>query len=148
MATDHKQVEITTQFAKLEVDEGIAPLIEALHAAGAWTWNSCEHQAHRGDFAWVELDLWGFMDLNQRAWTRVKEHYETRDSYDPEFANLHGWMEEECEQTFGYEDNGTIDENDTWVDGDELGYSVSLRFPREEIALFIELLEPHKIKTD
>ena len=139
---EHKQVEITTQFGPFEVDEGIAPLIEALHAADAFTFNSCEDNVR--DCAWVEFSLFSYMHLLERAWARKKEHYSTRESYDPDFPDLYGWLEQECEQVLTYMDDGEPDENDEWVDGDELFFGLSLRFDREEIELFTAFLEPFK----
>ena len=113
---DHTQVEITTRYGSLEVDEGIAPLIEALHAAHVPTDISCEHQEHRlyGDVAWVSVSLTALTNLNQAAFEHHVEHYAEHDFPDPEFDNLTDDLE-------GVQDSVAYllmgDEQSFWPDG-------------------------------
>tara|TARA_A100001037_G_C14938803_1_gene539537 strand:- start:455 stop:874 length:420 start_codon:yes stop_codon:yes gene_type:complete len=134
METSHTQTKIVTQLGEFEVDEGIAPLIGALHASGVITWNSCEQQDHLDGQAWVEMDLFSFIDLLDRA-------YERRET-----SELYWWVEDVCSGSMNFhaDDDGEVDENDEWIRGTNLLYSVSIRFPNHLMDDLVSLLDGYE----
>ena len=138
---NHAEVEITTRYGSLEVDEGIAPLIEALHAAKVPTDLSCEHQEHRfyGDVAWVSISLTAFYNLNQAAYDRHVEHYTEHDFPDPEFDDLYFFLKASCWMD-------VIESINSPTPDGVVFYALNLRFDRELTGYFAALVATFEVE--
>jgi hypothetical protein len=142
----HSEVEITTRYGSIEVDEKLAPLIKALHAAHVPTDLSCEHQEHRfyGDVAWVSVSLQAMYGLNQRAYDLHRDHYaehhDEEDFRDDQFPDLYMFLKG-CK----WDVNESI--NSPSPDG-TLFYSLNLRFDREDIDYFAALVGIFELMED
>jgi hypothetical protein len=139
---EHSQVEITTRYGSMEVDEGIAPLIVALHEAHVPTDLSCEHQEHRfyGDVAWVSVSLQAMYGLNQAAYELHVEHYAEHDFPDDDFPDLYMFLKG-CK----WDVNESI--NSPSPDG-IVFYSLNLRFDREDVDYFAALVGIFELGED
>ncbi len=76
------------------------------------------------DTTWIEYSLFDWMQLEEIAFKS-----ENRDLYD--------FIQEGCEVLVLSCDDGHPDENDEyWIEGDDLIWSASVRFPKEYLKTF------------
>ena len=125
--TEHKQAPIIVDGeAEFYVDEKLQNLIQFLSDKNVLTFNSCEDNVM--DTTWIQYYLFDWMNLEEIAFKS-----ENRDLYD--------FIQEACEVLVLSCDDGHPDENDEcWVEGDELIWSASVRFPKEYLGEFEKLI--------
>jgi hypothetical protein len=121
----HKQVPILRDGETIfTVDEGIHSLLQYLFDKGIQTFNSCE--ANFDDYIWVEYKLEDWMGITSRA-------------FQGNTYELMEFIEMKCALDLGY-DTGCIDEDDNWIEYDDLIWTAGIRFPKEELEIFEQLL--------
>ena len=123
---NHKQAPILHEGEVIfTVDEKLQSLIQFLCDKNILTFNSCEHNVM--GTTWIQYSLFDWMELEEIAFKS-----ETRDLYD--------FIQEACEVLVLSCDDGHPDENDEyWIEGENLIWSASVRFPKEYLETF-ELL--------
>jgi hypothetical protein len=149
--TGHKQVPVAWRGRRALVDEGIAPLIEALWQADLETVNSCEE--NRPGNAWVQFltaeDAATFLNI-------VAEYEEGVDvlynRMHPRWRPLDGselsapdWEYDALPEDGGIvwdeDEGGDVDE---WHTGrNDFFFSVSVRFPRADLPVVLGRLTRH-----
>lgn len=107
------------------VDEKLQPLIQFLYDNGFDTFNSCENNVQ--GTCWIEYEL--------GDWIAIKEIAFRSDPQD-----LYRFIEEECHVELLSCDDGSPDDNDEWIEGEELIWTASVRFPKELLPAFEELI--------
>lgn len=124
---EHKQVPIIVDGeVAFSVDEKIQSLIQLLSDNEILTFNSCEDNV-RGT-CWIEYDLGDWIEMSEI-------------SFRSESQSLHQFIEEKCEVLLLSCDDGCPDENDEdWIPGEHLIWSASVRFPKELIQVFEDLI--------
>jgi len=124
---EHKQAPITYDGEVVfEVDEKLQGLIQFLWDKGLTTFNSCEDNT-KGN-AWIEFELEDWAAINEIAFL----------SESREFVEF---VEEACEVKLLSFDDGHPDENDEyWIEGENLIWSASVRFPKELLENFEQLI--------
>jgi len=123
MAVEHKQAPITHEGEVIfEVDQKLQSLIQFFVDHDIFTWNSCQDNV-RGT-VWIEYDLLSWMEIVAAA-------------FKDEARELHEFIEENCEVLLLSCDDGRLDENDEyWIEGDELLWSASVRFSKKLLPQF------------
>ena len=107
------------------VDTKLQGLIQYLWDSEIFTFNSCEDNVRNKSWIEFELDCW--IELYEIVFRHGRELYE--------------YIIEKCEVTLLAQDDGRLDqENKYWIEGDNLIWSASVRFPKEEINLFEDLV--------
>ena len=129
----HKQVPITDRDGDtvFEVDEGIHALIQYLYDKGVKTFNSCEDNFDGEDsvqIAWIQFSLDAWMGITSMAFNG-----NSRELF--EFINF------ACNVDLRPFDDAYIDEDDEIWGGDNLLWTASVRFNREYLAEFEQLLQ-------
>ena len=120
---NHKQAPIMYEGDVIfTVDEKLQSLIQFLWDKNILTFNSCEDNV-RGA-AWIEYSLVDWMDIEEIAFrSGARELYE--------------FIQEECEVKLLSCDDGHLDDKDEyWIDGENLIWSASVRFPKEYLKMF------------
>jgi hypothetical protein len=127
MPMDHKQAPITYEDEVIfTVDEKLQSLIQFFVDKGIETFNSCEDNTNGN--AWIQYELDDWMFINEIAFRS-----ESRDFYE--------FIEEQCEVLLLSRDDGELDENDEyWIEGENLIWSASVRFPKEHLEDFEQLI--------
>jgi hypothetical protein len=156
-ATRHKQVPIAWKGRYAEVDEELAPVILSLWKAGIDTCNSC--QDNFPGIAWVEfptmLDAKRFLDLvavypDERDMRAVNGRLYVGDVpfWETLYGRITGWGNDDDWRYDVNVHNGSVDEhivNDevvqTCFGPSDFEFFVSVRFPRTDLPLILELLQ-------
>jgi hypothetical protein len=144
-ATIHRQVPVVWQGREAEVDEELAPLILALWKAGIATCNSC--QENRPGVVWIEFltafDAQEFLDL-------VAEHPSEAavggvPFWETLYGRIMGYAGDQDWEYDTYPHNWAVEED---LVGDEvierctgpadIGFFVSVRFPRTDLPLVLK----------
>ena len=121
----HKQAPIIVN-GKVEftVDEKLQTLIQFLWDNGVLTFNSCEDNVQ--GTCWIEYSLLDWIEVSE-----ISFHSESQD--------LYRFIEDECNVIMLSSDDGYPDVNDEyWIEGDNLIWSASVRFPKELLPTFEE----------
>lgn len=125
----HKQVPIVKDGERIfEVDEKLQSTIQLLIDNWIATFNSCQDNV-RGT-CWIEFELDGWKYL-------VNTFFKSPEQL------LYRYVEDHCEVKLNFYDNGHYDseDEDLWIEGEELNWSASVRFSKEDIPLFESLLK-------
>lgn len=127
MSLEHKQAPITYEGEIIfTVDEKLQSLIQFFVYKGIETFNSCEDNTNGN--AWIAFELEDWMFINEIAFRS-----EPRD--------LYAFIEEQCEVELRSQDDGEPDENDEyWIEGEHLIWGASVRFPKELLDDFEQLI--------
>jgi len=125
--TRHKQVPILVDGeVEFYVDEKLQSLIQFLWDKNIFTFNSCEDNVM--DTTWIQYSLFDWMELEEIAFKS-----ETRELYD--------FIQEECEVLLLSRDDGHPDDDDEyWIEGEDLIWTASVRFPKEYLNTFEQYL--------
>lgn len=121
--TGHKQAPIIVEGeVEFYVDERLQSLIQYLWDKNILTFNSCEDNV-RGT-TWIEYALVDWIEIEEIAFRSG-----TRELYE--------FIQEECEVKLLSCDDGHPDENDDyWIEGENLIWTASVRFPKEYLETF------------
>ena len=127
MPMDHKQAPISHGGETIfTVDEKLQSLIQFFVDKGIMTFNSCEDNTNGN--AWIEFGLGDWLFINEVAFRS-----ESRDLYE--------FIEEQSEVKLLSSDDGYPDEDDEyWIEGEDLIWSASVRFPKELLEVFEQLI--------
>jgi hypothetical protein len=114
------------------VDEGLATLLSVLWDRGCRTYNSCQHNVPDPNGvvqAWIELDASDWQRIVTRSFYVDRELYE--------------FIEEFVTVQLLHTDTGYPDpESDDWIEGDDLFWTASIRFPSRLIGTAERLFVP------
>ena len=109
------------------VDEKLQTLIQFLWDNNVKTYNSCEDNVE--GTCWVEYQLADWIEISEIAFRSVPQ-------------DLYLFIEEECDVKLQSCDDGQPDENDEyWIDGDNLIWTASVRFPKELLPTFESVIK-------
>lgn len=124
---EHKQAPILENGEEIfTVDERLQSLIQFLWDQGFTTYNSCQDNVR--NTAWIQYDLSSWMVIVETAFQGGAKE-------------LVQFIEEECQVDLLFFDDGEPDENDEfWIEGENLVWSASVRFPKKKINQFEALL--------
>jgi hypothetical protein len=124
---EHKQVPIMEDGEEIfQVDKKLQSLIQFLCDQEIYTYNSCQDNV--GDTVWIQYDLESWM-------------YITNVAYNSDNYELFQFIEEICQVLLLSSDDGNMDENDEyWIPGKNLIWSASVRFPKELLSEFEQLI--------
>ncbi len=127
MSLKHKQAPITYEDEIIfTVDEKLQSLIQFFVDKGIETFNSCEDNTNGN--VWIEFELEDWKFINEIAFLG-------------EFRELIEFIDDVCEVKLLTFDDGHPDENDEyWVEGENLIWSASLRFPKELLEDFEQII--------
>lgn len=132
MASDakHKQAPILDEGEVIfHVDKKLQSLIQFYWDHGIETFNSCEDNV-KGT-CWIEYALEDWMVIIESAFREGSR-------------GLCEFIEEECEVLLLNNDDGHADENDEyWIEGENLVWSASVRFAKQLIPKFEALVRAH-----
>ena len=125
--SEHKQAPIYFEDGAIfEVDEKLQSLIQFYVDNGFETFNSCQDNVRGTTWIQYELDDW-------RIITDIAFRTEDRELYD--------YIVESCEVLLLSSEDGYLDENDEYyLASEELIWSASVRFPKEDLPYFEELI--------
>ena len=120
---EHNQVPVQFEDETIfTVDEKLQSLIQYFFDNGFETFNSCQDNV-RGT-TWIEYALEDWILIAEIAFLS-----ETREVYE--------FIEEHCQVLLLSCDDGEPDENDEyWIEGENLIWSASVRFPKEHLKFF------------
>ena len=108
------------------VDEKLQSLIQFFFDLDITTYNSCQDNV-RGT-CWIEYGLGDWIDLADIA-------------FQSDSQELYRFIEENCEVILHSMDDGEPDENDEyWIEGENLIWSASVRFPNKLLPAFEKLV--------
>jgi hypothetical protein len=125
----HKQAPIIKDGELVfEVDEKLQSTIQLLLDNWIATFNSCQDNIH--GTCWIEFELGGWK-------------YLVNTSFQSPEQLLYTYIEDQCEVKLDFCDSGHFEseDEDVWIEGDELYWSASVRFPKEDIPIFESLLK-------
>ncbi len=124
---EHKQAPIKFEGEIIfSVDKKLQKLIQFFFDNGIVTFNSCEDNVE--GTCWIEYDL--------DDWIAMSEI-----SFRSESQDLYRFIEEECDVKLHSSDDGHPDESDEeWIEGDDLIWTASVRFPKERLRAFEKLI--------
>lgn len=125
---EHEQAPIIIEDEVIfSVDAKLQSLIQFLCDNGILTFNSCEDNV--GGTCWVEYELSDWLKISEIA-------------FRSESQDLYRFIEEECDVGLLSWDDGCPDENDEeyWIEGENLIWSASVRFPKERLPIFEKLM--------
>lgn len=119
----HEQVPILDDGEVVfHVDVKLQSLMQFFWDAGIQTFNSCQDNV-RG-MCWIQFDLTDWMMLSDISFKAAEQAF-------------YRFIEEHCEVLLLSRDDGQPDENDEyWIEGEELIWSASVRFPKKLILQF------------
>ena len=125
--THHTQAPIMVDNeVAFSVDEKLQSLIHLCCDNGFLTFNSCEDDI--GGACWIEYELSDWIEISETAFHKDGRH-------------LYHFIEENCAITLLAADDGYPDENDEyWIPGDNLIWSATVRFKKELLPTFENLL--------
>ncbi len=124
---EHNQAPITFEDKEIfTVDEKLQSLIQFLWDKDFSTFSSCEDNA-AGE-TWIEYAMEDWIAI-----TEIAFRSKMRDLYD--------FIETECDVLLLSSDDGQPDDNDEyWIEGENLIWSASVRFGKENLELFEKLI--------
>lgn len=124
---EHKQASIVVDGEVLfSVDEKLQSLIQFFVDNEIYTFNSCQDNV-RGT-CWIEYELSDWIDISET-------------SFRSESQDLYRFIEDECEVILLSTDDGHPDEEDVyWIEGENLIWSASVRFPKKLLPTFEALM--------
>jgi hypothetical protein len=124
---EHKQAPIMEENeVAFYVDEKLQSLIQFFYDNGIETFNSCQDNVE--DTCWIEYLLDDWMAINEAAFRN-------------ESQDLYRFIEEYCDVRLLNTDDGCPDENDEyWIEGENLIWSASVRFSKELLPDYEEIL--------
>ena len=112
-----------------QVDKKLQSLIQHYWDHGIETFNSCENNVR--DTCWIQYLLEDWMFINETAF-QLKSR------------GLSDFIVEKCEVLLLNADDGHPDENDDyWIEGENLIWTASVRFPRKLLPEFETLIRAH-----
>lgn len=142
----HKQVEIYSPVFErsLEVDEGIAELIELLHTLEIVTFLSC--QENRPGIMWID-----FPCLEAEEFLTICASKREEDVADYENSLYGRMLDSEVKNSWQYSthqhdwaEKFDEEKNEVYYDGDsDISSSISIRFPVSDYPLILERLKNH-----
>jgi hypothetical protein len=152
--TEHKQVLVKHDLVSLEVDEGIAPLMERLLKLNIKTTNSCEDNIPKG-WVWVEFlssyQAERFLSVVSKyspdidcLYNRIRQHWVPEDSIEEENLKSTFWKYSVNPVDYGVE--STFDEDciiETFKGPHYFKFLVSVRFPRSDLKEVIQNLDDY-----
>ena len=123
----HKQAPIRVEGkVRFSVDKKLQALIQFLWDNDFGTFNSCEDNVE--GTCWIEYMLSDWMKISEIAF-RTKSQ------------DLYRFIEAKCDVVLLSQDDGHPDENDEyWIQGDNLIWSASVRFPKKLLPAFEKLI--------
>lgn len=137
MSVQHRQAPITDDGEVIfSVDKKLQTLIQFYWDHGIETFNSCQDNV--GNKCWIQYELTDWMFISEI-------------SFKSESQELYRFIEEQCEVLLLSRDDGHLDENDEyWIEGDELIWSASVRFSKELLPDFEKLVRAafSELKSD
>jgi hypothetical protein len=127
MSVKHRQAPITEDGGVIfSVDKKLQSLIQFYWDHGIDTFNSC--QDNTGNTCWIQYALTDWMWMSEI-------------SFQTDSKALYRFIEEECKVLLLSSDDGHLDENDDcWIEGDELIWSASVRFKKSLLPKFEEII--------
>jgi hypothetical protein len=131
MSTDsnekHKQAPIIVEGDTLfSVDEKLQSLIQFFFDNEYETFNSCEDNV--GGTCWIEFELSDWINISEIAFRREPQ-------------DLYRFIEDECNvNLLSFDDGHPDDDDEYWIEGESLVWSASVRFPKDSLATFEELI--------
>ena len=142
----HKQVTVNAPFYETPtyicVDEGLVTTLKMIWEQGYVTNLSCENNF--GDI-WISFPIHCFKKLVRVAHDDYFKSLHDGRSLNPYKTCLYNFLEEETHTKFGWDDMGYVTEDDYWMEGEELEFTVCLRFECSLLDTFCELFkELHK----
>jgi len=127
--TEHKQVKTYYKDDQIFVDEMLQGLIQFFFDNDIYTVNSCQNI--NGGKVWIEFFYYDWFKIIQVA-------YKLNLSHEHE---LYYFAQENCNVNLHANDDGYLDEaNDEWVEGNEIMWTASIRFPAPLLSKFEELI--------
>lgn len=123
----HKQAPIIDDGEVIfSVDEKLQNLIQFFWDNDIFTFNSCQDNVRKT--CWIEYELSDWIEITEMAF-----RIESRDLYQ--------FIEEECQVLLLSTDDGQPDENDEyWLEGENLIWTASVRFRKELLPKFEALV--------
>ncbi len=123
----HKQAPITENGEVIfSVDVKLQSLIQFFSDNNIFTFNSCQDNVKKT--CWIEYELGDWIKITEMAF-----RIESRDLYQ--------FIEEECQVLLLSSDDGQPDENDEyWLEGENLIWTASVRFRKELLPKFEALV--------
>jgi len=116
------------------VDEQLQGLMQYLFDNRVTTFNSCQNNIE--DKVWIELSLFDWLIITENAYKQRRTN------------NFYYFSEDECEVKLLSGDDGQLDEaNNEWIEGDNVIWSASVRFPRTLLSEFEALIRTVIDKT-
>lgn len=127
MATEHPQMPICAGDEVIfTVDEELQTLIQYLFDRGVVTFNSCQDNVN--NTCWIQYDLFDWMTLSDLA-------------FNSSCRDLYEFIETACDVRLLSFDDGDLDEdNDEWIEGENLIWSASVRFDRDSFPDFERMI--------
>ena len=122
----HKQVNVVCFGDNIEVDEGIADLLQMIWKSGFMTFLSCEDNID--NCIWINFPLSDFKSILRIAY-KIKPYDGLLDFIDNKTHSV----------KFQWADDGYVDDTDNWINGDNLEFDVSLRFDKSLKNEFMDL---------
>lgn len=131
MTTEHKQAPIYDNGEVVfTVDEKLQGLLQYFFDSDICTFNSCQDNV--GGTVWIEFLLYDWLEIIEAAYTqhRTNNH------------EFYYFAEENCDVRLHAQDDGCLDEDkDEWIEGEELIWNASVRFPGEFLEQFDDLIK-------
>lgn len=125
---EHKQAPIMDDGEVIfSVDEKLQSLIQFYWDHGVETFNSCEDNGR--DTCWIEYALEDWMAICETA-------------FRSEQRELHEFIQDACLVELLFTDDGHPDDDDDeyWIEGENLIWSASVRFPKELLPDFESMI--------
>ena len=108
------------------MDEKLQSLIQFFWDNGITTFNSCQDNVR--NTCWIEYDLADWIEITEIAFLS-------------ESQDLYQFIEDECDVRLLSMDDGHPDEEDVyWIEGENLIWSASVRFPKKLLPTFEALV--------
>ena len=125
---EHKQAPIYADGEVIfSVDEKLQTLIQYLNDNDIYTYNSCEGNVN--DTCWIEYYLGSWLEITEMAFRTQSQE-------------LYRFIEDACKVLLLSTDDGMLDENDEyWIEGENLIWSASVRFSKELLPDFEALVK-------
>lgn len=143
--SNHKTVFVKVGSWEADIDENIAPLIEALWSMEIYTLNSCERQSHLNDCVWIQfldagmaeqfLDIIAkFSDDPNSMYNRIRSSW--ADPLDPL-----SWEFKALVDDYGVDEKVVDDNVEEMFSGQHaFNISISIRFPQSDLKEVTELV--------
>ena len=120
---EHKQAPITYDGEVIfSVDKKLQKLIQHFVDNSIETINSCEDDIV--GTCWIEFELRDWIGITESAFREEPHHF-------------YEFIVETCDVTLHSQDDGSLDEKENeWIEGENLMWSASVRFPKELLPTF------------